>query len=108
MFRSHFSEMILLTFHSHSHFSDSQETKNTALILESIEPKSFELLIEYLYSKRVPGVAPDSSPTAQAERIFFLCKLYCFADGHDFQPPFLEKVLAAVDEGFQALGRSPE
>jgi hypothetical protein len=78
--------------------------------LAAENPAPFKLFVEFIYTKRVPGVRPAVGPArmAQVARLKDLCQLYAFADRYKLHNVVRNKVMDSIQDGFITLQLLPE
>jgi hypothetical protein len=81
-----------------------QTKTNERINLSKVEPGPFKLLVEYLYTKKVPTATDHSG---KAERAKALCQFYCWADYFDLKPQLLNKFMDSIQDSFLSLDTFP-
>jgi hypothetical protein len=76
--------------------------------LPAEDPDTFKLLIEVLYSRRVPSVAPSTIREAQRARTLKLCQLYCFMERYGVNVNFMNLTMDKIQDGFAILRTYPD
>lgn len=85
-----------------------EDRRQTYVSFPKENPGSFKLLINYLYTKKLPGIVEGSPPKAQAQRLRELIQLYTLGEKHKLRPQILNLVIDRVQDGFWENAKIPQ
>jgi hypothetical protein len=76
-------------------------------VLQQEDPATFRLFVEYLYTRKIPGITMAMDRATQQIRTIQLCKLHCFFDRYDVKAVIMNQTLDCIQDSLATLDIFP-